>query len=231
MKTEVFEDYSAFFNRENKELNGVTAQFLADNPGADSERRNYGCWNCARCSDCVRCSDCAGCTDCAGCARCSGCARCARCVRCSDCARCARCSGCSGCTDCADCTDCAGCARCSGCSDCSCYSPQKIAAEIPKIENIHTRILEAVSKPDALNMGNWHTCDSTHCRAGWAVHMAGEAGKALEKQTSTLFAAMQIYRISSPIRVSPIRFYESNEKAMEDIRRCAQEEAAAVAKV
>jgi hypothetical protein len=75
-------------------------------------------------------------------------------------------------------------------------------------------------------MGDWHTCDTTHCRAGWVEHLAGEAGYLLAKQTSHQFAAMQIYHASSPqIPVSPVRFFESNEEAMEDMKRCAEEEA------
>jgi hypothetical protein len=57
------------------------------------------------------------------------------------------------------------------------------------------------------------------------VTLAGAAGKRLEDQTSSEFAAMAIYSKSSPIKVSPVRFYEPNEKAMVDIRRCAEEEA------
>jgi len=96
---------------------------------------------------------------------------------------------------------------------------------VPIIENIHQKVLEAVSMPDALNMRYWHTCETTHCRAGWVVTLAGEAGKELEKATSTLFAAMQIYKHSSPIHVSHLHFlYDSNEKAMEDMVRCAEEE-------
>lgn len=74
-------------------------------------------------------------------------------------------------------------------------------------------------------MHDWHTCETTHCRAGWAVVLAGEEGKKLEEETSTLFAAMQIYKKSSDIKVSPIRFFGSNEVAMEDIKRCAELEA------
>jgi len=95
---------------------------------------------------------------------------------------------------------------------------------VPVIENIHQKVLEAVSKPNALNMDTWHTCDTTHCRAGWVVFLAGEEGRKLERKTSTAFAAMQIYHKSSPIRVSPVRFYEDNKKAMADIKRCAEEE-------
>ena len=36
---------------------------------------------------------------------------------------------------------------------------------------------------------------------------------------------MQIYAKSSPIKVSPVRFYESNEVALADMKRCAEEEA------
>jgi len=101
----------------------------------------------------------------------------------------------------------------------------------PKIENIHQKVYEAVSKkPDALNMDTWHTCDSTHCRAGWVVHLAGPAGYALEAKTSTEFAAMEIYNVSSEIKVSPVRFYQSNHVALDDIKRCADEEKALINK-
>lgn len=97
--------------------------------------------------------------------------------------------------------------------------------EIPIIPQIHRAVLEAAEKPNALDMSNWHTCETTHCRAGWVVTLAGKAGKDLEAKTSTLFAAMQIYKASSSIRVSPPRFYGANEVALADMRRCAEEEA------
>ena len=91
------------------------------------------------------------------------------------------------------------------------------------IDNIHQRVFEAASQPEALNMGDWHTCDTTHCRAGWVTFLAGPEGKALENKTSTLFAAMQIYKRSSPeIKVFPPRFFEDNETALADMKRCAE---------
>ena len=76
-------------------------------------------------------------------------------------------------------------------------------------------------------MSDWHTCETTHCRAGWVVCLAGAAGTELEAKTSTLFAAMQIYHKSCPnIPVSPVRFFESNEVAAADIKRCADLELA-----
>jgi hypothetical protein len=77
-------------------------------------------------------------------------------------------------------------------------------------------------------MNDVHTCGTTHCRAGWAVHLAGEAGYELEKSTDWCFAAMQIFKASSTIKVAPARFYESYEVAMVDIIRCANEEKALV---
>jgi len=98
---------------------------------------------------------------------------------------------------------------------------------VPTIESIHTRVLEAVSKPDALDMGMWHTCNTTHCRAGWVVHLAGEAGYALERFHNTALAAQLIYKASNPaMPVSPTRFYETNEVALADMRRMADLESA-----
>jgi len=76
--------------------------------------------------------------------------------------------------------------------------------------------------PGAFDMGTWHnSCGTTHCRAGWAVHLAGEAGYALERRTSSEFAAMQIYKASGYL-ISPLRFYESNEVALADMKRLAE---------
>ena len=70
-------------------------------------------------------------------------------------------------------------------------------------------------------MGNWHSCDTTHCRAGWVVHLAGKPGYALEKRTSPIFAAMQIYKASG-YEISPVRFFDGNKNALEDMKRLAE---------
>jgi predicted TIM-barrel fold metal-dependent hydrolase len=38
----------------------------------------------------------------------------------------------------------------------------------------------ALAAPDALRMNGWHTCDTTHCIAGWAIAQAGEPGRLME---------------------------------------------------
>jgi hypothetical protein len=93
---------------------------------------------------------------------------------------------------------------------------------IPKIENIHSKVLAAVSMPNALDMSTWHTCGTTHCRAGWIVTMAGDAGAKLEAFHNTELAAALIYRESSPHKVSAARFYDKNEEAMADMKRMAE---------
>ena len=137
------------------------------------------------------------------------------------------CWNCSGCSDCYDCYDCYDCSYCFDCYDCSKESEvkgnNKNKLDIPIIENIHQKVLEIIKhNGNALDMSDWHTCDTRHCRAGWVTVLAGKKGKELEDKTSTAFAAMQIYKRSSQIRVSPAQFYTNNQAAMEDIERCAE---------
>ena len=143
---------------------------------------------------------------------------------CKNCTNCSRCSGCSGCSRCSDCSDCSRCSGCSGCSGLTLNKPSKILEPlvIPKIENIHSKVLAAVLVPDALEMKTWHTCGTTHCRAGWVVTLAGEEGKKLEEFHNTELAASLIYRESSPHKVSCARFYDNNVDAMADIKRMAE---------
>lgn len=55
---------------------------------------------------------------------------------------------------------------------------------IPRIENIHRKVYAAASAEGALNMHSWHGaggfCGTTHCRAGWVCHLAGEGGRVLD---------------------------------------------------
>jgi len=96
---------------------------------------------------------------------------------------------------------------------------------IPAISNIHRTIYAAASQPEALYMAVWHACENTHCRAGWAVHLAGEAGRKLERFYNTELAAILIYRASG-YEINPARFYETSELALADMKRLAEAEAA-----
>ena len=72
-------------------------------------------------------------------------------------------------------------------------------------------------------MDNWHTCKTTHCRAGWVVTLAGEDGKKLEDRFNTLLAAMMIYEESENYKINPCRFFDSKELALKDMKRLAEE--------
>ena len=56
-----------------------------------------------------------------------------------------------------------------------------------RIRAVHDAVC---ASPKALNMGLWHDCDTTHCIAGWGIHLAGEDGYALEQQTSSAAAGV-----------------------------------------
>ena len=69
-------------------------------------------------------------------------------------------------------------------------------------------------------MRAWRAGSNAHWRAELVVHLAGEAGTALERYHSTVLAAQLIYRESgSPINTC--RFYDTGKAAMADIRRRA----------
>ena len=76
-------------------------------------------------------------------------------------------------------------------------------------------------------MATWHTCDNTHCWAGWVVTLAGDAGKKLERFFDTPLAAMKILDASSPLAVSPVRFFETNDDALRAMKELAEKEASA----
>lgn len=67
----------------------------------------------------------------------------------------------------------------------------------------------ATATTSALNMDTWHTCETTHCLAGWAVHLAGVAGKALERFTSPSVAGAILAPSLAHL------FYVGNEEALE----------------
>ncbi len=92
--------------------------------------------------------------------------------------------------------------------------------EIPKIDHADARILAAIEKGGRCEMNSWHTCGTTHCRAGWLIHLAGEAGYALEGVVGSLAAGCLLYQKARPHMKIP-NFFASNESALADIRECA----------
>ena len=75
-------------------------------------------------------------------------------------------------------------------------------------------------------MQTWHTCGTTHCRGGWVVHLAGDAGYALERFHNTALAAQLIYRESGYL-INPGDFFNmDNDAVLADMKRLAESESA-----
>jgi hypothetical protein len=95
---------------------------------------------------------------------------------------------------------------------------------IPIVKDLDRKMLAAIAG-NKLDMGIWH-CGTTHCRAGWHITLAGDAGAALEKQMGSWLAGALIY-VASTGRTKLPDFFASNEAAEKDIRACAAETAEA----
>ena len=92
----------------------------------------------------------------------------------------------------------------------------------PKIEKLESKILAAIEAPGcALAMRDWHTCETAHCRAGWAIHLAGEGGKVLEVLLGPSAAGALIYNASCGYVPN---FVATNEDALADIKAKAAAE-------
>ncbi len=91
----------------------------------------------------------------------------------------------------------------------------EIDAQVPKVEHLEQRILAAIEAGGKLDMGNWHKCQTTHCRAGWAITLGGEAGAALETKLGPATAGALIYFKS--VGYVP-DFYAPTSEALADIR-------------
>ena len=94
----------------------------------------------------------------------------------------------------------------------------------PTIPHIDAVILAAVERDGCeLDMSDWHHCETSHCRAGWAVVLAGPAGRMLEDRIGSGPAGSLIYAASRPGKPIP-DFYCGMDDALADLRKCAAED-------
>jgi hypothetical protein len=66
----------------------------------------------------------------------------------------------------------------------------------------------ALATDAALEMDTWHTCNTTHCIAGWAIHLAGEPGRLLEELHGPSVAGLMLLGAEAHSH-----FFDSNEDA------------------
>jgi hypothetical protein len=92
--------------------------------------------------------------------------------------------------------------------------------EVPVVPELDATICRIVTSGEGtLDMSGWHQCKTSHCRAGWAIHLAGEAGYAVEDKYDSLRAGLMIYRASTG-RVPD--FFADNKSALADICKWGQ---------
>jgi Pentapeptide repeats (8 copies) len=106
-----------------------------------------------------------------------------------------------------------------------------VLRDAPIIPNIHQAVYAAVTAPGhTLDMRDWHDggnfCGTTHCRAGWVTHLAGKAGRELERKAGgTAAAATLIYLASDPKLERIPDFYNATDaEALADMKRLAEQE-------
>jgi hypothetical protein len=93
--------------------------------------------------------------------------------------------------------------------------------EIPIVVDLDKKIHEAITTGGGtLNMSEWHTCETTHCRAGWAITLAGPEGHMMEQILGPQAAGGLIYAASRPDKPIP-DFHASNASALASIRHDA----------
>jgi len=97
------------------------------------------------------------------------------------------------------------------------------------VPELDKKILAAIEAGQGkLEMGDWHgqnSCGTTHCRAGWAVTMAGPAGAVAEALLGTCAAGALIYAASYPTQRVPDFFHMDNYAVLANIRQRANQPA------
>lgn len=95
-----------------------------------------------------------------------------------------------------------------------------VLGNIPVVPAIDAQIVAAIEAGGRLETAAWHTSETTHCRAGWAIKLAGPAGEALEDGLGAAIAGSFIYAASRPGVPIP-DFYASNSEVLADLQAAA----------
>ena len=97
----------------------------------------------------------------------------------------------------------------------------KFSFPIPVVPNLDRRIWDTISSGNGGLFGEmWHRFATTHCRGGWAITLAGNAGRQLEDLVGTSLAAYLIYRESRP-GIAPPDFWVDDETLFSSLRQDA----------
>jgi hypothetical protein len=95
--------------------------------------------------------------------------------------------------------------------------------QVPEVPGICRAILQAIeAEPESLDMDSWHketACGTTHCMAGWAIHLAGKEGYELEAKVGPAAAGSAIFAKSCG---KVPNFYSSNDVVLAWLRDNAE---------
>jgi hypothetical protein len=73
--------------------------------------------------------------------------------------------------------------------------------EQPSAKIAAARLVEvarrALATPKSLKMDYWHSCNTSHCIAGWAIHLAGEEGYTLERKVGPSNAGLVLLGVEA----------------------------------
>lgn len=88
---------------------------------------------------------------------------------------------------------------------------------MPVIPDLDVRIAKiVVDNPSSLDMGKWHTCQTTHCIAGWAIHLLGDPElESLEFLCSPGLLAMALFDAAG---IWVPDFYTTDRRGLSELR-------------
>ena len=66
----------------------------------------------------------------------------------------------------------------------------------------------ALASPDALEMDQWHRCETTHCICGWAEHLGGPLANLIIQTQGNDIGGLMLLGVEAHAH-----FYSTNEKA------------------
>ena len=87
-------------------------------------------------------------------------------------------------------------------------------------EGLLEKVAHHALNDGALDMENWHTCETTHCIAGWACHLAVN-GKKLEEEFGTQIAGLLLLGVEAHSH-----FFDSDDDARKYLQSVIEKEIA-----
>ena len=90
-----------------------------------------------------------------------------------------------------------------------------VADAAERLQAVAALVLKNTSQ---LDMADWHSCETVHCIAGWAIHQAGPVGAVLEQVAGPQMAGLLLLGTEAHKH-----FFDSNENAMQWLKSIYQE--------